>query len=312
VTWHQGRFAAPALAGWAWPLAVIDSGLQGPRLCVMAGMHVNEVAAMEAAWRLAARFGTTLRRGRVEILPVVNLPALWQRTVQLCPVDGLNLNFAFPGDAAGSFTPALAASLLDDWAGDADLLIDLHGGDLPTRIAHFVMGQMTGDTAFDDRTRLFLGCFDAEIRVEFAAGQTGNTGRACNARPARSGHAVMVEGGGNGQLDEDDIGFHVDGVLNCARMLGLIDGPATPGRHRARRVSGFHRLGPPENVRLSPAVRPGQWVRKGETLATTRDVFGRDRGTIAAPVDGPVVYCLSHPIVAAGEWALAVGIPIPD
>src|SRR5690606_11756093 len=132
-------------------------------------------------------------RGSVEILPVVNLPALWDRVVQVVPLDGKNLNFSFPGDPAGSFTPALADALLREWAGEAALLLDLHGGDLQTHVAHFVMCQMTGEAAFDEETRRFAACFDADAVVEFQAGQTANTGRACNARPLLGGHAVMAE-----------------------------------------------------------------------------------------------------------------------
>jgi predicted deacylase len=310
VACKEVSFSPPALAGVAWPVIEIAADAAGPRLCVMAGMHVNEVCSMEAAVRLPAVLAGAMRRGSVHVMPVVNLPALWQRTVQLCPVDDRNLNFAFPGDAAGSFTPSLAHALLHEWAADADLLIDMHGGDLQTQVSHFVMCQMTGRRAFDERSRAFARCFDADIIVEFAEGQKDNHGRACNARPELGRHAVMSEGGSNGLLREDDVRFHLDGVLNCAALLGIIDGPVRPPQRRQQRVSGFHRLAPPRNARTYPRVRASQHVHAGDVLADLRDIWGQPIGALTAPASGPVVFCLSHPIVAADEVAIGVGQPI--
>lgn len=301
------RFTPPALAGWSWPVIEIGSGVPGPRLCVMAGMHVNEVCSMEAALRLPDELGRTILRGNVQIMPVVNLPALWRRTVQLCPIDGRNLNFSFPGDASGGFTPALASALLREWAGDAELLVDMHGGDLQMQVSHFVMCQLTGDAAFDARTRRFARCFDADVVVEFEKGQSENTGRSCNIRPLLGGHAVMSEGGGGGRLAEADVRFHLDGVLNCAAELGIVAPHAGERPRRAKVVSGFHRIAPPENARLYPRVRVGDDVSEGDVLAELRDIWGRPLEPLFAPASGPVVYCLGHPIARSDEPAIAIG-----
>lgn len=308
ILYKEVEFSCAALAGMVWPIIEIRAVTPGPQLCVMAGMHVNEVCSMEAALRLPALFAERITCGNVQIMPVVNLPALWERTVQLCPVDGLNLNFAFPGDPAGSFTPALAHALLKEWAAQADLLIDMHGGDLQTQVAHFVMCQMSGREEFDVRTRQFARCFDADIIVEFDSKQTDNRGRSCNARPDLGGHAVMAEAGSNGLLSEDDIGFHMDGVLNCAAMLGIIAAPVKTAERAQQVVSGFHRVGPPQNVRMYPRIHVGQFVRSGDILADLRDIWGQPAGNLVAPTSGPVVYCLSHPIVASNEAAIGVGM----
>jgi predicted deacylase len=171
------------------------------------------------------------------------------------------------------------------------------------------MCQMTGRRDFDERTRLFAHCFDADIVVAFAGGQKDNHGRACNARPELGGHAVMSEGGSNGLLDEDDIRYHLDGVLNCAVRLGIIDGPSRPPQRRQQVVSGFHRLAAPQNARSYPRVRAGQLVHAGDVLADLRDLWGQPIGRLTAPVSGPVVFCLSHPVVAANEVVIGIGEP---
>lgn len=304
------RFANPTLSGHVWPLLAVEGPQPGPRLCVMAGMHVNEVSSMEAALRVARLLNGAVLRGRIEIIPIVNVPALWDRVVQLCPVDRQNINFAFPGNPSGSFTPALAYALLNDWAQDADLLIDLHGGDLQTQIAKFVMCQMVGDEAFDARTRHFARCFDADILVEFESGQTENVGRACNARPALRRHAVMAEGGANGLIEEIAVRFHTDGVVNCAALLGLVaERPIVAFRDQIR-VSGFERITAPVSGRFYPKVGITENVHVGQPIGMMRNVYGEIVAQMRAPCPGIVVYQYSHPVVAEGESVIAIGRPL--
>src|SRR3546814_3561237 len=47
-----------------------------------------------------------------------------------------------------SFSEALADALLNEWAADADVLIELHGGDLCEDVAPFTVLQLTGDARF--------------------------------------------------------------------------------------------------------------------------------------------------------------------
>ncbi len=303
----ERRFTSPLLAGHAWPLVRIDSGRPGPRLCVMAGMHVNEVSSMEAVLRLADTLEGNLLRGMVEIMPVVNVPALWQRVEQLCPVDGQNINFSFPGDPRSGFSAALADALLREWADDAELLIDLHGGDMQTQVAHFVMCQMTGNPAFDAITARFARCFDADAIVEFVAGQRENAGRACNARPQLGRHAVMAEGGGNGLIREEDVVFHLEGTLNCARLLRIYGGEPPVPRRAQQALVGVERLSVPADGRFYPLAEIMKEVEAGEEVGRLLDVYGREITRLRAPCAGPLVFRYSHPLVAAGEVVIGIG-----
>src|SRR5690349_7278113 len=91
VTRGSLTFANSALADWRWPLVEIKGHKSGPRLCVMAGMHVNEVSSIEAAMRLQRRVSPQDLNGTLSILPILNLPALPLRSQYVCPIDGLNI-----------------------------------------------------------------------------------------------------------------------------------------------------------------------------------------------------------------------------
>lgn len=307
LSWGTLRFSAPALAELALPVFEIASDVPGPRLAIMAGMHPNEVSSMEAALRLKDAFADRLDRGSVTILPVVNMPGLYLHSEFVCPVDGRNINFSFPGAVDGSFSQVLAHALLNEWAADADLLVDLHGGDLREDVAKFVMCQMTGREEFDRRTRAFAHCFDADVVVEFAAGQTSNRGRATNERPYLGKHAVMAEAGTNGRLDEDCIAFHTQGTLNLARKLGLIGGPLVAGGRARRVLENFVKIGSPARGRFYLEADVGDHVEKGQRLARLRDLYGADIAEIRSPFSGRVVMVVTHNIVDEDEWVISVG-----
>ena len=104
INYRTLRFAAPSLAGHAWQAIDIVGLSDGPTLAVMAGIHPNEVAGIEAAYRLAERIDARELRGTVTIIPVVNGPGYQTRAESLCPVDSENINFCFPGRPDGSFS----------------------------------------------------------------------------------------------------------------------------------------------------------------------------------------------------------------
>src|SRR5262245_31569063 len=161
----QLTFPYPALEGWSWPALDIVGQKPGPRLAVMAGIHVNETSSIEAAIRLQKAITPSALAGRISIIPIINLPAVPHRSQYVCPLDNKNINFSFPGRRDGTFAEAMAYAILNDWAADADVLVDLHGGDLCERVAHFMVVQCTGDDEFDRRALSLALSFDAELVV---------------------------------------------------------------------------------------------------------------------------------------------------
>ena len=265
---------------------------------------------MEAALRLVPALADGLRRGTASLLPVVNMPGLAQHAEYVIPIDGKNLNFSFPGSPDGSFTDRLAHALTTEWSAGAEVLVDLHGGDLREDVAKFVMVQIIGDTAFDARTRDLARCFDAELIVEFPSDETVNTGRATNALPKRYRHAVMSEAGRNGRLDEASIAFHLNGVLNIARLLGMTDGPKLPHGRAARTLNGFDRILAPEDGRFYCEVGCNDAVSEGQRLAVLRDIFGAQIAEILSPTTGRVVMIITHNIVTKGDLVISIGATV--
>jgi predicted deacylase len=66
-------------------------------------------------------------QGTIRIVPVAN-PLAMEADARGSPLDDLDLNRAFPGNPEGSHTERLADAITRHALGDADSVIDLHGG----------------------------------------------------------------------------------------------------------------------------------------------------------------------------------------
>lgn len=271
----------------------------------MAGMHVNEVCGIEAAFRLARALPGVLARGRVSIMPFVNTPALAARTEHNCPIDGKNINWQFPGDPTGSFSEQLADALLNIWAADADVLVDLHGGDLREEIASFVMYQETSDPALNAANRRLAECFDVAFVEPLRPALMEKSGRACTGRGRQNRLAVMSEAGGSGQLDEECVAIHYDGVLRILASLAMLKVEAPVASRKPERVRDRTGVEAPATGFLRACVSVGDRVRQGQKVADIRDVYGHVVQEIEAPITGTMLFKLSHPLVNRGERAMS-------
>lgn len=99
----------------------------GPLALVTAGVHGDEYEGPAAAAQFVEQLATMrLSAGAVAVIPVAN-PMAWKGAKRTSPDDGRNLARTFPGNAEGSPTERLAASLFE-FASEAEYLIDLHSG----------------------------------------------------------------------------------------------------------------------------------------------------------------------------------------
>jgi predicted deacylase len=307
ISEKQVTFASPALQDWTWTSFEIEAPEPGPRFCIMAGIHVNEVSSIDAVFRLRDLFAAKLQRGRVSLMPVVNLPAVPSHAQFICPIDGKNINFCFPGNPQGSFSEILADAILNEWAADAECLVDLHGGDLCEKVARFTVAPLTGDAAFDERIVAMARAFAPEILVKLPPAQLDAPGRSVSGRARQRRYAAFAEAGGNGLIDEVSVAFHVDGVLRLAGLLGMLeDVPPMPG-HAIMEADEYHWVGAEMDGWCRSFVTPGQAVTRGQLVAEICTPNGRVARKVLAPASGRVLWQCTHPFVAASTQLMGIG-----
>ncbi|MDK1494301.1 succinylglutamate desuccinylase/aspartoacylase family protein [Sinorhizobium sp. 7-81] len=300
------RFENPILADYVWPICEIRGKVPGPRLCISAGVHVNEVSSIEAAVRLQNLFDPETLKGTVSIVPLINQPAAYKYCEYVCPVDGKNINHTFPGKRDGTFSEALCDAVLREWTAGADCYIDMHGGDLKEKVSKFSIFQKTGEAEFDDLARRIAMCFDSEIVLALTPEYMSKPGRPPTACALRKQVGIMTEAGSNGLLSEDDIAFHVEGVLNVSRLLGMTDSAVTLPTNARKVCDTYIWVDCPADGEFHAKVEPGIKVERGQRLGLLRNLFGDTLAELTAPVTGFVLWRITHPSIRKGEPVLTI------
>jgi uncharacterized protein len=299
------------LAGLAVPLIELAGSGDGPLLTVLAGVHGCEYASMAAVRRWAREAGRLDLRGRVRVVPVLNVTAFAGRCPFVVPEDGKNLNRCFPGRADGTLAERLAYDTFHQLIAGSDAVVDAHCGDLVEALHPFTFydGGPAEDAALALALAYGLPCVVRQ-EPEPDAAVAGSTSAAAAAAGVP---AIIAEAGGCGLVEEQAVGLHVAGLNGVLAALGLADAPggdevvgSPPGPEF---LVGEVWLRGSQAGWWEPAVRPGNRVRAGQPLGTIGSLDGaRLLETIVAPAGGIIMFLTTSPAVARDGLLLGLGV----
>ena len=97
-----------------------------PLIVIAAGVHGDEYDGIYASAILKENINSTALGGSLIVVPIVNRQA-FDAQQRRTPVDGMDLNRAFPGNPAGSYTERLADLFFTSIVSEADFVLSLHG-----------------------------------------------------------------------------------------------------------------------------------------------------------------------------------------
>jgi uncharacterized protein len=274
-----------------------------------AGIHAAEYTGTLAAMRLGRALDPAHVRGTILVLPLLNVPGFYERSIYINPEDGQNLNRAFPGRADGTWSERFAYRLLHDVVLECDRDMDLHAGDMIEDLEPFVGFRETGVEEVDRESRRMLEAY-AGVRWATRAVASGDRAGMLYAAAAERGvPAMLAESGRNGLVEDDAIERHVQGVQNVWRTLGLL------ADHPAREVEPPHMLTRNEWMRSDVEgvflcrVRPGDNVVAGQVLGEMVDLLGEHLADVTSPSDGIILFTVTSPAIKRNGLLLAVGVP---
>src|SRR5437870_13662590 len=137
------------LAKYQWPYFAVVGREAGLKFLLTAGIHAAEYTGTLAALRLAKHLKPEHVKGTIVIIPLLNRPGFFERSVYVNPEDGQNLNRAFPGKADGTWSERFAHHLLNDVVLHVDRAMDLHAGDMVEDLEPFLAYLATGTAEVD-------------------------------------------------------------------------------------------------------------------------------------------------------------------
>jgi len=301
-----------SLAGLDVPVIELTGSGGGPRLTVLAGVHGCEYAPMAAVRRWTRSLAGRELRGSICAVPVLNLPAFRARSPFVLPDDGKNLNRCFPGDPAGTVADRLAHAAFTQLIEGSDALVDAHAGDMVEALEPFALydAGTSEDRARELATAYGLGyVIRQEPGPDRAVGGTTSTAAAEIGIPA-----IIAEAGGCGMVERAAVDSHVRGLDGVLALLGMTAGPAPAGAAPVPAGTAPAHLGRFLWLRAAgegwwePAVRPGEWVTKGQVLGAVSSLDGAAvLQSVTAPAPGVPMFITSSPAVAANGLLLGLG-----
>jgi predicted deacylase len=308
---HSGYFTFDddLLSKYQWPYFGIVGHEPGLTFLLTAGIHAAEYTGTLAALRVAQQVRPEHVRGSIVIIPLLNRPGFFERSVYVNPEDGQNLNRAFPGKADGTWSERFAHHLLNDVVLHVDRAMDLHAGDMVEDLEPFLGYLATGNAEVDSKSREMIDAYAGARWVTCVIPGGERAGMLYGAAAQHGVPTILAESGGRGLPIEQDTQRHVDGVLNIWRTLGLLtDQPpalTTPPRMIARNewLRSEH-----EGIFLC-RVSPGDRVIEGQTLGEIVDLLGRHLADITAPGSGVILFTVTSPAIKKDGLLLAVGVP---
>lgn len=277
------------------PIAVIKNG-SGPTALFMGGNHGDEFEGQIALSRLIREIDPAEIQGRLIVMPAVNLPSALAST-RVSPLDGVNLNRAFPGDPNGTPTLAIAHYLSTSLFPMADFIHDFHAGGSSLKYLPYASIRLGKDADLNQRAIDALNAFDPPMGIIW--GFSPDAGLAHVNAVQQGIVALGGEFGGGGTVSREGIALIERGIKNVLVQLGMKEGRVAkrPEGVRLMQIRGmnYYSLATDAGV-FEPIVDLGDNVREGQQSGWIHfiDNPGRSPSPCHFHADGRVI-CIRHP-----------------
>jgi predicted deacylase len=298
-TTATGFIAVPAGSDSALdiPVAVIHGARPGPTVAFVAGSHGTEYSSIIAMQRLIPHLDPRTLAGTVIVVPIINIASWTSMTPHVNPIDRKGMNSSYPGDPNGTQTQRALALIANEVVTPADVVVDLHGGDLDENLRPYSYWFRSGRAAQDSAALKLIMAFGLDhVIVTDVDPSAANAGRSLSGQALVRGKTVLVaEAGRSGIVAPSDVRALVDGSLNVLAALHMLDRKYATVRHPIWLNGAGARLAADSAGVFIASVDRDTRVTKGQLLGYTTDFLGRKTGEVRSPIDGLVTFIRGVP-----------------
>jgi predicted deacylase len=276
---------------------VFNSGIPGPVLLVLGGIHGDEINGIETVRRsVEHRFYDNLKRGAVVVIPLLNVYGFINFSREVS--DGKDVNRSFPGHLSGSLASRVARIVTLKILPVIDAALDFHTGGSE----RYNYPQVRYNPA-DIRASLIAEAFGAPVRMEHKLIPN-------SFRKAASDHdvaAVVYEAGESVRLDQFSIDFGLRGIHNVMAFLGLKEEELDPHRHTSYIVEKSSWLRANMAGMFLWYKKSGDVLRKNEIAGIINDPYGTKSQEVVAKSDGLIIGHNNASVVNLGDPLFHLG-----
>jgi predicted deacylase len=278
------------------PVTVVHGAKPGPRLCLTAAVHGDELNGVEVVRRVVNELDARTLSGAVIAVPVVNLLG-FSRGTRYLP-DRRDLNRFFPGTPVGSAASRIAFSLFRDIISHCDALVDFHTGSFDRSNLPQVRGDLRNPKVLE-----FTRGFGATPVLH----SPGTRGMLRLAASDQSIPSVTFEVGAPLRLEPEKIDFAVQAINALMHHLGM----TRSFRMFAEPQATFYEskwVRVDHGGMLFATVALGDRVRAGQRLGKVVDPLLNEEHEIMSPFRGRVIGLALNQVVLPGFAAFHIGI----
>jgi predicted deacylase len=214
----------------------------------------------------------------------------------------------YPGDPEGTISEKMIHVLFNELILKCDYHIDLHGGESTEDMGQFINYTIgVGKKDVEEKTVEMARYFLPNILQPFDR----NVGTS-SSEVARVGiPSIMPQAGALGLYREKDIQFHLRGINNVMRWLGMLpqEGPPEEPDKNIPIFIGNQYVRVKKGGIFYPKLRGEDSFKKGDVMAEVKDLFGNVIEEVVAPTDGVVCYYFPKRVKTAGDPAYSIWIP---
>jgi predicted deacylase len=278
------------------PVAVIHGARPGRIVAFIAGSHGTEYASTVALTRLIARVDPRTLSGSVIVAPLLNVASFEQMTVHVNPIDRKGMNGGYPGQLNGTQTERALALVTAQVVEPADVIVDLHGGDIDEDLRPYSYLTRTGNAAQDEEARRLVLAFGLShvIVRDIDAANPASIRSLSGYSLSRGKTAVVAEAGRSGTVLAADVNALINGCLNVLGSLKMLARSAAPPA-KVVWISNGSRVQTDKAGGFFATVARDTVVAEGAVGGYTTDYLGRRTGEVRAPVAGLVTFIRGVP-----------------
>ena len=276
---------------------VLHTGVPGPSLLVLGGVHGNEINGVEIVRRsIEHQFYNNIQCGTVIIVPLLNIYGFinFSRSVP----DGKDVNRSFPGHVNGSLASRVARVITKKILPYVDVAIDFHtGGD-----ARYNYPQIRYAKQDKIAAKMALN-FNTKYIIEQPLIASSFRRAAYDVKIP----AIVFEGGESIRLDSHSIDKGTEGIKRILHTLGMTDSKME-GLEEARYIIHKSRW-----IRSSSSglfiwcKQSGEYIEKGDKLGEIKDPFGTKSVDVLANTSGHIIGHNNACVVSLGDALFHIG-----
>ncbi|CAL2103044.1 conserved protein of unknown function [Tenacibaculum sp. 190130A14a] len=277
---------------------IVGRGVEdGPTLGITAVVHGNELNGMPVIQRLFNSIDLEKLSGTIIGVPVVNVPSILVNERRF--IDGEDLNRIMPGNKEGNRSQVYASRVVNRIVKNFDFLLDLHTASFGRINSYYIRADLSSKVAKQlamiQNPQIILNAPPKDGTLRGAAADLGID-------------SITVEVGDPDKFQKGMIRSGLTGVYNTLSFLNMYDTEMEEAETPAIICKKSYWIYSHVGGVLQVHSQLTQKLKKGELIATVRDVFGRVLKEYYAPEDGIVIGKSINPVGQTGSRIIHLGI----